>query len=147
MQIIYNDANEIADFDLDRFHKSLNKYDKVEKSAIKDALKDLHYDPMHYSVLVEIGTKLIPDEKKAKQYFDDHTENGENFERLRRITGYLVGSLERWNDGKKAEEHDRVKHNVCQNCDEVYSIANKDRIEAKKVATVSTRQNEYQKGA
>ena len=34
------------------------------------------------------------------------------FERLRRITGYLVGSLERWNDGKKAEEHDRVKHNV-----------------------------------
>ncbi len=34
------------------------------------------------------------------------------FERLRRITGYLVGSLERWNDGKKAEERDRVKHNV-----------------------------------
>ncbi|MBP5634020.1 anaerobic ribonucleoside triphosphate reductase [Candidatus Saccharibacteria bacterium] len=34
------------------------------------------------------------------------------FERLRRITGYLVGSLERWNDGKKAEEAARVKHNV-----------------------------------
>lgn len=34
------------------------------------------------------------------------------FERLRRITGYLVGSLERWNDAKKAEEAARVKHNV-----------------------------------
>ena len=34
------------------------------------------------------------------------------FERLRRITGYLVGSLDRWNDAKRAEEHDRVKHNV-----------------------------------
>ena len=34
------------------------------------------------------------------------------FERLRRITGYLVGSLERWNDGKKAEEAARVKHTV-----------------------------------
>ena len=34
------------------------------------------------------------------------------FERLRRITGYLVGSLERWNDGKKAEEAARVKHDV-----------------------------------
>ena len=34
------------------------------------------------------------------------------FERLRRITGYLVGSLERWNDGKKAEEAARVKHGV-----------------------------------
>ncbi len=32
------------------------------------------------------------------------------FERIRRITGYLVGTLERFNDGKKAEEKDRVKH-------------------------------------
>lgn len=32
------------------------------------------------------------------------------FERLRRITGYLVGSLERWNDAKRAEEKARVKH-------------------------------------
>ncbi|MBR3264156.1 anaerobic ribonucleoside triphosphate reductase [Candidatus Saccharibacteria bacterium] len=37
------------------------------------------------------------------------------FERLRRITGYLVGSLERWNDGKKAEEAARVKHSVSKN--------------------------------
>ena len=34
------------------------------------------------------------------------------FERLRRITGYLVGTLDRWNDGKKAEERDRVKHTI-----------------------------------
>ena len=32
------------------------------------------------------------------------------FERIRRITGYLVGTVERFNDGKEAEEHDRVKH-------------------------------------
>ena len=38
--------------------------------------------------------------------------DGVGFERLRRITGYLVGTLDRWNDGKKAEEHDRVKHGV-----------------------------------
>ena len=35
---------------------------------------------------------------------------GASFERLRRITGYLVGSLERFNDAKRAEEADRVKH-------------------------------------
>ncbi len=34
------------------------------------------------------------------------------FERIRRITGYLVGTLDRFNDGKRAEEHDRVKHKV-----------------------------------
>lgn len=32
------------------------------------------------------------------------------FERIRRITGYLVGTLDRFNDGKRAEERDRVKH-------------------------------------
>lgn len=35
---------------------------------------------------------------------------GIGFQRIRRITGYLVGSMDRWNDGKKAEERDRVKH-------------------------------------
>ena len=34
------------------------------------------------------------------------------FNRLRRITGYLVGDLNRWNNGKRAEEKDRVKHGV-----------------------------------
>lgn len=38
------------------------------------------------------------------------TGEGVEFERIRRITGYLVGTVERFNNGKKAEEHDRVKH-------------------------------------
>ena len=35
---------------------------------------------------------------------------GIGFERIRRITGYLVGTVDRFNNGKRAEEHDRVKH-------------------------------------
>jgi anaerobic ribonucleoside-triphosphate reductase len=35
---------------------------------------------------------------------------GIRFERTRRITGYLVGTLDRFNDAKRAEEKDRVKH-------------------------------------
>ena len=34
------------------------------------------------------------------------------FERIRRITGYLVGTLDRFNDGKRAEEADIVTHNI-----------------------------------
>ena len=34
------------------------------------------------------------------------------FQRIRRITGYLVGTLDRFNDAKRAEEHDRVKHGM-----------------------------------
>jgi len=35
---------------------------------------------------------------------------GQDFERIRRITGYLVGTMDRWNSAKRAEEKDRVKH-------------------------------------
>ncbi len=34
------------------------------------------------------------------------------FERIRRITGYLVGGLDRFNDAKRAEVEDRLKHNI-----------------------------------
>lgn len=34
------------------------------------------------------------------------------FERIRRITGYISGTLDTWNNAKKAEEKDRVKHSV-----------------------------------
>lgn len=37
---------------------------------------------------------------------------GVGFERIRRITGYLVGTTERFNNAKKAEEKDRVKHTL-----------------------------------
>ena len=40
------------------------------------------------------------------------TESSRPFERIRRITGYLVGTLDRFNNAKRAEEHDRVKHGV-----------------------------------
>lgn len=40
----------------------------------------------------------------------DIVGEGVDFERIRRITGYLVGTLDRFNDAKRAEERDRVKH-------------------------------------
>ncbi len=39
-------------------------------------------------------------------------ESTHKFERIRRITGYLVGTLDRFNNAKRAEEHDRVKHGL-----------------------------------
>lgn len=41
-------------------------------------------------------------------------KNDVPFERIRRITGYLVGAMDKWNDAKRAEERDRVKHTVNQ---------------------------------
>lgn len=49
--------------------------------------------------------------KEADRKIDElKVGEGIGFERIRRITGYLVGSLERFNNAKRAEEHDRVRH-------------------------------------
>ena len=116
--IVYRNPNDLKSFELDKFVKSLNKYAKVSKDEVNEALEKFEsYDTLHVSCLVEVGTELIgkeAGEEAMKKYFDDHAtylEEGK-FERLRRITGYLVGTLDRWNDAKKAEESARVKHSV-----------------------------------
>lgn len=41
---------------------------------------------------------------------DGKVGEGVKFNRIRRVTGYLVGDMDRWNNAKRAEEKDRVKH-------------------------------------
>lgn len=115
--IVYFEPSDTTKFDLERFVSSLNKYATVPREKIEEALKELdEYETLHVSRLVKLGVELIGecgDEASARQYYDDHKQYfGEKFERLRRITGYLVGTLDRWNDGKRAEESERVKHSV-----------------------------------
>lgn len=134
--IIYFDASDAEKFDYDRFKNSLNSYAKVPDSDIKTALKELdNYENLHVSRLVETGTCLIAknsDEATAKKYFEANEQYfGSKFERLRRITGYLVGTLDRWNDSKKAEEKARVKHSVNSSIDDA---ARAKRLEQQAVA-------------
>ena len=42
----------------------------------------------------------------------DYTYEAKPFHRIRRITGYLVGTLDRFNNAKRSEEKDRVKHQL-----------------------------------
>ena len=57
-------------------------------------------------------TGIIKDECPhcGRREFED---NQVGFERIRRITGYLVGTVDRFNNAKRAEEKDRVKHDTC----------------------------------
>ena len=48
-------------------------------------------------------------------------------DRIRRVTGYLVGTLDRFNDGKRAEEHDRVKHSFNQDTKNRNIILNREK--------------------
>lgn len=140
--ILYNQQN-IYPFDFEKYKKSLAKYGFNDDELLKESLKEFdQYTNLHYSCLIRLAVKLIPDEEQAKAYYEDHKPTDEGgFERLRRITGYLVGSLERWNDGKKAEERERVKHNVVG----VYSQEEKAIIECVKSEQFLEQQNEYHK--
>ena len=134
--ILYFNPNDAKQFDFTRFATSLNKYAKISDSDIKSALKTLdQYENLHVSRLVELGTALIAknaSETSAKEYFDAYSQYfGGRFERLRRITGYHVGTLDRWNDGKKAEERARVKHSVNSAIDDAERAA---RLQAQAVA-------------
>lgn len=59
-------------------------------------------------MLKEVYAKIDEDYVDLSYVVAEHIP----FSRIRRITGYLVGTLDRFNDGKRAEESDRVKHSV-----------------------------------
>lgn len=51
------------------------------------------------------------------EYVDvNYTYDNVPFERIRRITGYLVGTVDRFNNGKRAEVEDRVTHSLSCDC-------------------------------
>ena len=58
--------------------------------------------------VIEVRVVMCDDGKVDVKYL----LRGQKFERIRRITGYLVGTIDRWNDAKKSEERDRVKHDT-----------------------------------
>lgn len=57
-----------------------------------------------------MNTKNSTEQKQPEKLIG----KGVKFERIRRITGYLVGTLDRFNNAKRAEERDRIKHE-CKN--------------------------------
>lgn len=126
MKIIYHSPNDAENYDENRFVESLKKYDKnVKVSSVRKLLEPYaNNDVLHVSVLAEIAVNLLPNDA-AQDYYNDHAEwfQEGKFERLRRITGYLVGTLDRWNDAKKAEEAARVKHSVNSSIDDAERLA------------------------
>lgn len=56
--------------------------------------------------------KVTVTKTPSGEYDCDYYTKPPKFERIRRITGYLVGTMDRWNDAKREEEADRIKHEV-----------------------------------
>lgn len=82
---------------------------ETEISEEEAAAYVAHLKEKHGDDLVSVEARLDGEYVDLNYRFKQSTQP---FERIRRITGYLVGTLDRFNDGKRAEERDRVKHRV-----------------------------------
>lgn len=80
--------------------------EQKEIDAYVEMAKDKYGDK-----LVGLKIEVENDDEVMLTYI---LKNDVPFERIRRITGYLVGTMDKWNDAKRAEERDRVKHTVNQ---------------------------------
>ncbi len=74
-----------------------------EQNAYVRYISDKHPEKKLTGIDINLDGEYVD----LKYYYEP-----KDFERIRRITGYLVGTLDHWNNGKRAEEKDRVKHEV-----------------------------------
>ena len=84
---------------------------KVENGSIPEEEAIAYVErgrELYSSNLTEIIATLDPNDPEMIDL--EYKWMDKPFHRLRRITGYLVGNLGRWNNAKRAEERDRVKH-------------------------------------
>ena len=96
-----------------------NVFNKRYKEGIMSVIVTADVSPREQQAYVDYLEKKYQrklktlDIKVDGDFVDLHYEFEEvPFERIRRITGYLVGTMDQWNDAKSAEERDRVKHDV-----------------------------------
>lgn len=84
----------------------INNPNELPDSIIQTAI-NMMYEESPGRIITEITVRATesPDEYGITPIFD-----AAPFNRIRRITGYLVGTTDRWNSAKRAELRDRVKH-------------------------------------
>lgn len=80
-----------------------------ECSHLEECLES-RYEAMLRRCYIDIPPKQETSPEAPLNAKEQGLGEGIRFERIRRITGYLVGDVSRWNNGKKAELDDRVKH-------------------------------------
>lgn len=83
--------------------------DNVQESYAKETLEYAEQQKQDESNIIDTVTVVMLDDHNADVTIS-FVQNKEEINRIRRITGYLSTSLSSWNDAKKAEERERVKH-------------------------------------
>lgn len=85
----------------------INNPENLPEEIVQKAIKMMEQEEGRVVQEISIRSTGQPDEYGIIPIFEPVS-----FQRIRRITGYLVGDLSRFNNGKRAEERDRVKHGI-----------------------------------
>ena len=83
----------------------INNPENIPEEIVQKAIEMMEQEEGRSVREITIRTTENPDEYGITPVFEKVP-----FQRIRRITGYLVGDLNRFNDGKRAEVRDRVPH-------------------------------------
>lgn len=92
------------------FKSDFTVTDNQKKKYIDYVTNKVKEDGGDPAAITEISLKNIPGDTDNVDV--EYVTHQPKFERIRRITGYLVGAMDKWNDAKRAEEAERVKHSV-----------------------------------
>jgi hypothetical protein len=82
----------------------ISQISEEEKQAYIDHAKKKYPNEIVDEIIIDLDGEFVN--------IEIHKHSIIPFTRIRRITGYLVSDMSRWNGAKKAEEHDRVKHTI-----------------------------------
>ena len=85
----------------------------MSQEEINQYIKHIQNKLPHSAIITELTIKLDPTDPEFVD-LEYKYDVDVPFERIRRITGYLVSDLSRWNSAKRSEEKDRVKHNIVE---------------------------------
>ena len=88
-------------------HVKIHNPENIPESVVQAAIRMMEKEEGRTVQEISIRRTGNPDEYGILPVFVPVP-----FQRIRRSTGYLVGTLDRFNDAKRAEEHDRVKHSL-----------------------------------
>lgn len=84
---------------------TIHNLDNIPEEIVQAAIAMMEQEEGRNVVEISIRRTENPDEYGITPVFERVP-----FQRIRRITGYLVGTLDRFNNAKRAEVEDRVKH-------------------------------------
>ena len=96
------------EFTIDGVKVTFVNGENITEDMAKDYLAYAEEHKLYKDAEVASLTVRLDGEEADMEY--EYVQNKPKIERIRRITGYLSGTTDTWNNAKRAEEHDRVKH-------------------------------------